>query len=330
MLLRLLAGLVGLTVSLWCALALAYAPLGPSPWTLSLALLYLTVLAFMAWRRVNPIWRWATWGGVIGWFLLVPAPSEAAWAPESRVAPQVIVRGETVQVRGIRNFHWRGPNQFETGWVDRTYELSRLRGADFFLSFWGPQRICHTFVSFAFDRPEGGLEHVAVSIEVRKKEGQTYSPLGSLFRQFSLIYVWATETDVVQVRTNYRDEQVYRYAVRLEPQQLREIFLRYAQETQQLHDQPRWYNAVTSNCGVDILRTVWGNQIRSIPSLAQLSNGLWESQAYAEGRLDQSVPFEKLRARANITAAAQAARPGEFSEAIRQKTVWLNLRKQPK
>jgi len=280
-------------------------------------------------RRVRRIWLLAAWAAVIGWFLLVPAPSQADWSPETQVAPQVEVIGKLVKVRGIRDFHWRGPSEFEAAWVDKTFDLSRLRGADFFLSFWGPKRICHTFVSFAFERPEGGLEHVAVSIEVRKKVGQTYSPVGSLFRQFTLIYVWATETDVVRVRTNFRDEQVYRYAVRLEPEQLRQAFLNYAQQTQNLHDHPRWYNAVTSNCGIDILRTVWGNQIRTIPTLAQLSNGLWESQAYADGRLDRSVPFEELRARANICKEAQAAGLADFSQAIRKNTVWVSVRKSP-
>jgi hypothetical protein len=65
------------------------------------------------------------------------------------------------------------------------------------------------------------------------------------------------------------------------------------------------------------------------PSKQQLFNGLWEQQAYDEGRLDRTLPFEQLRTRANISRDAQQATLAEFSQAIRRNTVWLGLRSQP-
>ena len=46
---------------------------------------------------------------------------------------------------------------------------------------------------------------IAVSIEARKRLGQEYSAIGGLFRQFTLIYVWADERDVVKVRATLRN-----------------------------------------------------------------------------------------------------------------------------
>lgn len=308
----------------WCVLALVYAPAGPSVWTMLLALAFVLLVAFLR-RRLA--YLSLAWGGVLGWFLLVPVPSQANWIAESRVAPQLEVVGEQVRVRGIRDFLWRSQTDFEARWVDRTYDLSRLRSLDFFLSFWGPKRICHTFVSFGFERPDGSKDQVAVSIEVRKHQGQSYSALGSAFRQFPLIYIWATETDVVRVRTNFRGEQVYRYAVSTSPDGLRRIFLSYVAESQRLYEQPRWYNAVTSSCGVNILRTVWGHRVGYFPSFQQLLNGLWDKEAYDEGRLGKGLSFEQVREQANIVAAAQKARLEDFSRAIRRSTVWLEIRK---
>ena len=327
--LRWLLAPLSLLVTTWCGLALVYAPHGPSLWTMGLAGLYVVCVAVIFWRNRNPGFRLAAlvtaWTPVLLWFLLVPAPAQANWISESQVAPRLEIIGDQVTVQGIRDFRWRSKTDFDAQWIDRTYSLAHLRTVDFFLSFWGPKRICHTFVSFGFERPDQTMDQLAVSIEVRKQKGQSYSALGSAFRQFSLIYIWATETDVIRVRTNFRGEQVYRYRVRLSPEMLQHIFRRYVAESQRLYEHPRWYNAVTDSCGVDILRTVWGNRVGIFPTFEQLFNGLWEQHAYDQGRLDRSVPFEKLRERANISPAAQQSTPENFSTVIRHNTVWLEV-----
>ena len=48
-----------------------------------------------------------------------------------------------------------------------------------------PGPVGHTFLSFMFeDAPP-----LSISIEARQEEGEGYDPLGSLFKQFELIYV---------------------------------------------------------------------------------------------------------------------------------------------
>jgi hypothetical protein len=54
---------------------------------------------------------------------------------------------------------------------------------------------------------------------------------------------------VIRVRTNYRrGEDVYLYRTLASPEQARARFLEYLRAMNQLHEHPRWYNAVTSNC----------------------------------------------------------------------------------
>ena len=55
---------------------------------------------------------------------------------------------------------------------------------------------------------------LGVSVEIRKEQGESYSPLRGLFRQYELMYVIADERDVLQLRTNYRkDSDLYLYEV---------------------------------------------------------------------------------------------------------------------
>lgn len=322
-----LCAVVTLAVTGWCALAITYAPIGPSAWTGAVAALFVLAVGWTLWRGRFGARAWfgvcLGWSGVLVWFLFLPAPAQGDWLPECSIAPEVAVVGDQVTVRSVRDFDWRSETEFDARWEDRTYDVSKLRTADFFLSFWGPKLICHTFVSFGFERPDRTIEHVAVSIEVRKRLGQDYSAVGGMFRQFPLIYIWADEADIVRVRTNFRGEHVYRYRLRMAPERMREVFLRYATVTEHLRQDPRWYNAATSSCGVDILRTAWGHRVPWFPSFKQMFNGLWEQEAYDEGALDNRVPFDELRARAEITQEAKAATRADFSKAIRARTVWL-------
>ena len=53
-------------------------------------------------------------------------------------------------------------------------------------------------VSFDFG-PEG---YVCISVETRMTNGQAYSALAGLYRQFELYYVMGDERDIVRLRTN--------------------------------------------------------------------------------------------------------------------------------
>ncbi|MFM8816454.1 MAG: DUF4105 domain-containing protein, partial [Phycisphaerales bacterium] len=200
-----------LGISAWSVAAIGYAPSGPSATTAAAATTVgaLLVAAGVAARRTHSARRrWMArmalvgmWIATVGWFVLVPPPADADWLPECAEAPTVEWGEGTVTVRGIRDFDYRtSDTDAEPRWTDQTFELDRIRTADLFFSSWGPKLICHTFVSFGFEQPDVGMEHVAVSIEVRKRRGQSYSAVGGMFRQFTLLYVWATERDVVGVR----------------------------------------------------------------------------------------------------------------------------------
>ena len=319
----------------WCVLAIAWAPQGPGPWTWSVAAGFGILCVAAAAGPLPPIARarpsrWvilgALWAAVIAWFWFLPAPADDRWLPDVREMPTFTVHGTEVTVSGIRNFRYgTSDTDFQEVWVERRYDLQRLRTADLFFSFWGPELICHNFVTFGFEKPDGGMDYLAVSIEARKRVGQEYSAVGGLFRQFTLCYVWADERDVVRVRTNFRGEHVHRWRVEASPENARILFERYMIDTTELHAHPRWYNAVTQSCGIDILRTAWGQAIPLIPSPRLLLNGTWERQAWEAGRIEPALPFDDAIRMADITEDARTAGIREFSQAIRRRDPLLRM-----
>lgn len=323
-------------VTAWCVLAIAYAPWGPATFTCSVAVGFAFLCLALAAAPLPELVRgravrWSLmlllWAAVFAWYWLLPAPSEGDWTPDVKETAQFQVEGNSVRIHNIRNFQYRSSDtDFKDEWIDESYDLNSLQSLDLFFSFWGPTLICHNFVSFGFLQPDGTTKYLAVSIETRKRVGQDYSAVGGLFRQYPLIYIWATEADVVRVRTNFRGETVHRYRIASPSDGIRIVFERYMLETTRIVQHPMWYNAMTQNCGVDILRTVWGNAIPMFPPPAMLMNGTWEQQAWDEGRAGVGMSFEAMLSAADITADAKAATFADFSRAIRQREVEMGAK----
>src|SRR5262249_21518830 len=137
--------------------------------------------------------------------------------------------------------------------------------------------------------------------------------------QYTLIYVVADERDCIRLRTNYRREDVYLYHMLAFPAQPRQRFHQYINSINALHQNPRWYNAATSNCTTSIraqravkLRAPWDWRI--------LFNGkademLYQDHAIATGGLS----FTELKQRSLINERARAAdQDPDFSRLIRQ------------
>jgi hypothetical protein len=139
------------------------------------------------------------------------------------------------------------------------------------------------------------------------------------FRQFELYYVVADERDLVRLRTNYRDEEVYLYRLSTPPEVARAVLLDYLAEVNRLAEKPRWYNALTHNCTTTIRHHVQHVAPGNPWSWKILVNGYIDELGYSRGTIDTSLPFAELREKSNITEAAKAAdRDPDFSKRIRR------------
>ena len=161
-----------------------------------------------------------------------------------------------VTIRNVRDFEWRSNRDFDKRWVDMEINLDDVSKIWFVLEYFDPSRrqMAHTIMSF--EMRDG--TRIACSIEVRRERGERYHPVKGLFRQYELIYVWATERDVIGVRTRCRKRSVTHLfeAVVLGPGNERRMLESYLKRTNKLSQSPEWYNTITNTCTTNIVRHV--------------------------------------------------------------------------
>lgn len=307
-----------LLLVVWGALAIHWSNL-PWPWLrLALAIAFAAggIAALWVVRSRRGFWMFAgCFFALLVWWALIPPSHDRDWRPEVGVLPRAVIDGDRVRLTGVRNFEYHTGGGFTVRHEEREVQLSRLQAADFFVSYWKPGPMAHTFVSFVFDN----APPVCISIEARLERGEPFSPVASCFKQHELIYVVGDERDIVGVRTHHRKESVYLYRTRARPEGARRLFLSYLERVNQLAARPEFYHLLKNNCTVNIDRHAHKDGRGSPFDIRLLLNGYIDAFAYAKGALDASEPFAELRARSLITPAALAADPSaDFSQAIRQ------------
>jgi hypothetical protein len=197
---------------------------------------------------------------------------------------------------------------------EREVSLSHLTGIDFFVSYWKVGPVGHTFLSFLFDN----APPLCISIETRPEVGEGFAPIASLFKQFELIYVVGHERDIVRVRTNFRDEDVFLYRLNTSPENARRLFLIYLERINELAAQAEFYHLLSNSCTVNIVRYANAAGRAGRWDFRHFLNGLIDGYLYSTGRVDTTLPFEELRRRSHINEAAQASNnASDFSELIR-------------
>ena len=168
----------------WSVLALYYA--GPPDPVLRIVLAAGAAIAALAvlLALALPRWRWRAiivylmlFGGLLAWYGRLTPTNEADWQPDVARLAYATFDGDAVTVHNIRNFEYRSETDYTPAWYDRRFDLRSLEGVDLMAVYWMGPAIAHTFVSFAF----AGGDHLAISIETRKKRGQGYLHAAGLF-----------------------------------------------------------------------------------------------------------------------------------------------------
>jgi hypothetical protein len=245
----LLVTLLGLT--LWAAGAFFF--MFPFNEFRGLAAATYAVAVLVVLLAIRPLWKGAV--TVLGLFLLVLAwtftihsSNDGRWQPEVAETAWAKIDGDKVTIHNFRDFDYRTSTDFIPNWETKTVDLAQVRGVDLFINYWGSEWMAHPVVSFQF----GDNDHVAFSIELRPQLGQKPSTLAGLYKSYGLIYLVGDERDLIRVRTNYREEDIYLYRTMVKPARARAIFLDYLRRVNALHERPEFYNALTSNCTTNV------------------------------------------------------------------------------
>ncbi|MAM82913.1 MAG: hypothetical protein CL989_03365 [Euryarchaeota archaeon] len=179
--------------------------------------------------------------------------NDRSWVNDNERMATADFNGDEVTIRNVRDFNWRSTRDFDERWIDVKVNLDKISKIWFVLEYFDPSKrqMAHTIMSF---ETEDG-ERLACSIEVRREKGERYHPLKGMFRQYELIYVWATERDVIGVRTRCRKKSVTHLfeAVVLGPGNERRMLESYLRRTNKLSEDPEWYNTITNTCTTNIV-----------------------------------------------------------------------------
>jgi len=251
---------------------------------------------------------------ILLWWLTIKPANNRTWQPDVAHTAWAKINGDQVTVHDVRNCEYRTEDDFTPRWDTRTVRLSQITGMDLAITYWGSPWMAHPIVSFRF----ADALPLWFSVETRKSAGKSTRPCAA--------YIGSTRspilspTSVIQfVRSNHqRGEDVYLYRTLASSAEARERFLEYIQTINTLRDNPRWYNAVTTNCTTSI-RTQRPRNERAPWDWRILLNGkgdelLYERHLIATGGLS----FSELKQRSWINKLARAAdQDPDFSRLIR-------------
>jgi len=248
--------------------------------------------------------------------LLVHPSNQRDWSPDQQRLATAEFDGDSVLVRNVRNAHYRSTTDYDVHWEDRRYDLSQIDSVWYvvepFASWRGP---AHTFLSFGFRNGD----YVAISVEIRKERGESFSPVWGLLRRYELTYIVGDERDLIGLRANHRHDDVYLYPMRATPEAARALFVAMLERANALAAEPEFYNTLTSTCTSNIVDHV--NTIAVEPigfSFRTLFPAYSDDLAYDLGLIDTNLPRYQYRAAYRINElAAEHADSADFSKAIR-------------
>jgi hypothetical protein len=308
---------IAIVASAWACGALWFdlpAKFLSQPVTVLYAVLILAVLFLSRGPWVKLAIVAACFSAVLSWWLRLQPSNDRQWQMDVERTAYAEVQGSRVMLHNVRNCSYQTETQYQPGWQTRIVDLDAITGIDIAITYWGSPYMAHPIISFQF----GDMPPVCFSIETRKEVGESYSAIGGFYRQYELAYICADERDVIRLRTNFRKgEEVYLYRLNVTPEAARGRFMEYITTMNELHVQPRWYNAATTNCTTAI-RAQHGASKRPPFDWRMLVNGYMDEMLYDNGALKGGLPFAELKEKAHINEAARAANDApDFSRKIR-------------
>jgi hypothetical protein len=250
-------------------------------------------------------------------YLCIQPTNDANWSPDQRKLPEVTISEGRVDIKNIRDFTYRSVSDYTPSYYDNSFNTESITSVDYIVEPFGDfSGSAHTFLSFGF--ADG--KRVAISIEIRKEIGETFSPLKSLFKQYEIMYVIADERDVIKLRTNFRKDNVYLYPLSIDQQHAKQLFISMVTRAEKLRTKPEFYNLITNTCTTNIVHHVNEIAPKEIPfSFKVLMPGYSDKLAYDLGLINTTLPYESIRSTFRVNEKAERfADDPDFSNKIRE------------
>ncbi len=193
------------------------------------------------------------------WYFFQTPSNERDWSADQEALSSIRFAGDTVYINDIRNYTYTSTSDYKPSYYNKEINLNSVQSVDFIVEPFESIGGAHTFLSFGFD--DGS--YIAISIEIRKEVGESFSPWKGILRQYELMYVIADERDVIDLRANHRKDDVYLYPTLTDRDDARALFVDMLTRAEKLREVPEFYNTLTSNCTTNIVGHI--NTLRDTP-----------------------------------------------------------------
>lgn len=185
-----------------------------------------------------------------------PPRADRQWDKGFSRAPQFTEIGDGQwRLTDLRAFTFDKEDAASQAWRTAEVDLAALTEVWFFIEpfeAWGGA--AHTLLSFVFDGESP--QTLSISVEARREEGEIYSGVRGLFNAYELITIWSTEKDILTRIAVGLDHDIYAYRLNVTPEQAQAILQHFIRRTNELHERPRYYNTLTSNCTNELAKAV--------------------------------------------------------------------------
>jgi hypothetical protein len=248
----------------------------------------------------------------------VEPTNDKPWRPDLAVLPFAAIDRGRVTIHNVRNCRYRTEDDYDTRHYDLEFAIDEVQRIDFLIvPFKGNRLLAHTMLSFGLR--DG--RHFVISVEARLKQGETYTTVAGPRKKFELMYLIADERDIIPLRTEIRQVEVYLYKGRTTPEKVQELLIDMLERTNQLARQPEFYDVLKNNCTTNLVDHI--NHLRpgTVPrDWRVLLPGHSDALAYELGLLDIPGDFESAKAASKINGQVQLYRNDpNFSQRIRDR-----------
>ncbi len=251
-------------------------------------------------------------------YLLSKKPSLTRnWSPDQDLMPSIdFLDNDALHIKNIRNVQYRSVKDYDIQHYDKKLYLEDVETAWLAISPFAGLGAAHAFLSFGL---KDGT-YIAISIEVRRKVGESFTPLKAFTRQFEIMYVIAAETDIIRLRTNHTRHTVRLFPLQAEKKVIRAVFMDVLKRADKLGKRPEFYNTLWNNCTTNIIKHARRFSLKPIPfwNLSYLFPESLDKIAYRLNIIDTHLPYDATRDHFDIKELAMSVKEGDdFSAVIR-------------
>ena len=320
--------LIAFLFFVWSIGAIYYWPWFPVQINILLLLAYLAIVARLLWKTES------NWSGrstilacsvaVFICTIMIRPSKDRIWAKDHQKVADVEISNGLVTINNFRNSVYRTELDYDPVFESRQFPLESLNSVWLIVQkFTASEGLAHVFLSFGL-KPGNDLDFFSISVEIRREERESYSPIRGLYRTYELTHVIGDECDLIGVRTVHRlNDRVFMYRINASEKQTQELFLQFAKRIESLRETPQFYHSLLNNCANGITGLTyeltpepinWLDPRIVLPGYS----GQFAFEHGLIGNRKKTPTFESLAAKSRIDLLArQHGIAKGFSEAIR-------------